>query len=501
VLERAVAALKGLRAEGDTSERTAIGLGLGLGVLGDVEDREGRPGLALSLESEAALRPFYDAPQPSAAVRRAYGMVALSLGTYQGRDGAPMIERAKGAFASLGALDLTDIAAAADYAQASAYEGAPLWIANRDAELRTIETEAADIAGRVLEQRPGHMVALRAQNGAYGWLAAAAFDDLRWREASRLQLKSAEAAAALVRLDPTNSDDRQSYAQAYQFAGVGLIGAGATREGVALLDRAIAILAAEPQPSPVNLQLRYNFTLETARAAADLGDRALEQQRVAQLDALLARIRRSSSPGTMFRANAEGVSALGEAERAFLDGRLREAAPLAAGAVEKLKAARGNSEFIDRAVRERRERASRVQAEVAYFLGDYATALAAARAAGANLSEEMRSKPEIAARLALDQSLAALSLARLGRGAEARTELAPALGFVRAALPRNHDAELPRAMAVVAFLAQAIADPAAREQGLAAAERTLADVPANVRRLASVACWDRAVREERARAH
>jgi hypothetical protein len=500
VLTDAIDTLKRLRAGGETGERIAIGLALGIGVLGDVEDREGRGGLPLATESEAMLRPYFEAPKPSVAVRRAYGLVAEDLGSYQGRDGIPMLERAKGAFAGIGALDLTDIAAAADYAQAASFEGEPLFFTNRDGELRAVMSEAAEIAGRVLEQRPGHLVALRAQSSAFAWLAGAAWDERRAVEASRLQLKSAGPAAALVRLDPTHSDDRQSYAGAIEFAGQGLTQAGRTREGAALIEQAIAIWAAEAQPSNANLSQRHRWTRNLAVLALDAGESAHADRLWSAAEELLTRIRRESSPDSMFRVNAELFARITAAERAYLEGRLDEAARLSATAAEHLGDARANNENVERIIAEARERIHRVYAQTEYFLGHDAAALEQARAAGASGTAEQRAKPDFANRLAQDGALAALALARLGRTGDARAALAPAIAYVRAAAPQNHDVETERAGYVISYLAEAVVEPSLRSRDLAEAEHVLATLGGDTGRRASVRRWAEAVRAERARA-
>jgi hypothetical protein len=77
---KAVATLARLRTEGDTSDETAIALGIGLAALADVNDRSGLSGDTEqdNAKAEAILRSHVDAPHPSVAVRRAYGEVALS---------------------------------------------------------------------------------------------------------------------------------------------------------------------------------------------------------------------------------------------------------------------------------------------------------------------------------------------------------------------------------------------------------------------------------------
>jgi hypothetical protein len=497
MLGAAVASLKSLRAAGDTSDRVAIGLSLGLGSLGDLEDRQGRDGLPLSGESEEVLRPYYDAPNASAAVRRTYGLMAESLATYQGFSGIPMFERAKQAFASLGALELRDVHAAADYAQAASYEGVPLFFGerDRDADLRKIETEAEQLAERVLEVRPGHMVALRAQVGALGWLAGIKTDELHMREAAALSLRSAEADAVLVRLDPTNSDDRQSYAQAIRWAAVYLAAAGENEAALRLYARAMDVVRAERDLSPFNLAILHGWTREVARIEFDDGDaRAGASLEAAR--ALTQRIDQKWADDALLRVNADGLAALEEAELAYLAHDLAHASPLARVAVEKLAHGQGNSSLIQRSVEDRQMRAAMLVAQIEYDLGDYAAAARDANAAGERMRNGKLVKPFEQQREARSRVLEALSLARLGQLAEARAAIAPALALERRLYARNKDHEMQRVELASALLAAGLADPAQRAGDLAESDRILKALPATMQRRLSVRRWADELRAE-----
>ena len=169
VLSEAVEILGRLRREGDQSEATAIGLGLGLSAKGRVLDSKGRDSEAITLAAQGAeiLRPLMGAPSSSVQLRRAYGATMLYLGFLQMRlaqeeAGAKSLESAREAFRSIDGLKLGDLPAAAAYAEASSWYMEAVARLGRMAEAQRIGEETAPLAAQVLERRPGHMGALRA---------------------------------------------------------------------------------------------------------------------------------------------------------------------------------------------------------------------------------------------------------------------------------------------------------------------------------------------------
>jgi len=495
VLGEAVQALKQLRAGGDDSERTAIGLSLGIGALGDVADRQGKGGLALATESEAVLRPYYDAANASAAVRRAYGLMVESYGTYKAMDLASL-ERAKEAFASLGARDLSDVQAAADYAQAASFEGETLYRSGRIDELEKVEGEAETLAGRVLDIRPGHLVALRARNASLGWLSAVASERMHAREALQLMVRSSEDAATLVRLDPTHADDRQSLGDALHFAGEYLLTLGRTRAAIAYLGQAAEVAGAEKPQSPFNLNFEHFLKLAMARERADLGEDAAAGEMLASAQAVLERIHRDRPAESMYRVNADGQAALVRAEIARLRGD-PAAKALMVEATAALARSRGNNFSVERVVEDRKVRADALLADVEYSRGEYAAAFDAARAAveraearhDASIFERRRS-----ARAAVQEAMA---LARLGRREAAARILAPAVKLQRELYARNRDDEEQRLELAATLYAEALTDPDRHGALLAEAAGIIAALPAEMRGLRSVGVWSHRIEQER----
>ncbi len=494
-LTEAVQALKQLRAAGDQSERSAIGLSLGLGALGDVADRQGKGGLALATESEAVLRPYYDAPNASAAVRRAYGLMVESLGTYQGMNGDPSIQRAKEAFASLGARDLSDVQAAADYAQSASFEGESLFQRGKFAELEKVEGEAAKLAGRVLDIRPGHLVALRARFSALGWLSAAAAEQMHTRDAFALMVRSTEDADTLVRLDPTHSDDRQGLMDALRFAAFYQRDLGRPHGTIAYLQQAVEVARAETDPSPYNTNNLLSFLLEIGRVHADLGNDAAAGEALAAATTVLEQIHRDRPADSMFRVNADAQMAGARAAIARLrDDPAAKAAAL--DAIATLSRARGANYTIERVVDERKVDADLRLSDIELTGGHYAAAMDAARAALKRAEARPERTVYARRRIARAAAAEAVALARLGRLDEAARVLAPAIKLQRDLYARNRDDQEQRFELATALYSQALVDRAQHAARLEEALRILAALPVEMRELRSVRSWSGRIERE-----
>ena len=494
-LTDAVEALKKLRAAGDDSERSAIGLSLGLGALGDVADRQGKGGLPLATESEAMLRPYYEKPHASAAVRRAYALMVTSLGTYQGEDGYASLERGKEAFASLGARELGDVQAAADYAQAATFQGEALFRDGNIAKLEQVESEAETLARRVLDIRPGHLVALRARAAALSYLGFAAAENQHMRDALARMLSSTEHSETLVRLDPTHADDRQMLADGLRFVAGFERSLGRPHAAIAYLQQAIEVAAAERPPSGYNTINRFFSLLEVARLQADLGDGAASAEALAAAQLVREQLARDQPADSIFRINPIAQAALVTAEIARIK-RDPAALTLAREAVAALAKARTSNFAVERSVSERRVEADNLVADIASARGDYATAASAARSA----RERAESRPDRSifaqrrhARAAVQEAIA---LAGAGRPQDAARVLAPALKLERELYGRNRDNEDQRLEFATTLYAEALVDKERHAALLEQAAAIVAGLPAEMRGLRTVGIWaDRIQRE------
>ena len=486
LLADAVTALEKLRAAGDLSEGTAVGLGLGYGAQGDVDDRLGKgSGLTMAVKAEELLRPYADAPQPSIAVRRTYGMLAMSLGTYQGEDGEAALERSRKVYASLGALELKDVQAAANYAAAEAFECEPLFERGRIDDLRKLANEAVALASRILDVRPGHLVALRARQSATGYLAAAARDEMQLGEAIALFAKSDVDSAALVRLDPTNVEDRFGLEASARRSAEIAREMGRPRAAITDYGRALFELRAEGGSNGLRDGLVVYEHASRAVLQADLGDSAASAESLAALERDLAGVHQRWQ-ATDLEVRVEGSFANTRAELALLQGDPAAARDWAVKSFEYFQKSASDNYVVISTVMDRRITTKLLVAEASYRLGDYATAEQAARAA----LETVRSQPLFRGpekrREARVITVQALALARLGRTDEARSLIEPVVKLERALYGRNRDSALQRLVLAKALFVQGLVDGTRRADLLREAASTIAALPAEMRGLKSI---------------
>ncbi len=209
-IDEAVKVLGAMREQGDLSETTAIGLALGLSTkarLGSSVDNDDRA-LANSARAVDVLKPLATAPNASVALRRAYGEVLNMHGflqrSMQQEAAVATLEEARAAYRSIDDLALTDLASAAGYAEASSWLVQTHSQFGRSEEAKRASQEGLAVAAKVLEQRPGHMQALRAQALSTSPLAGLLADEMHLAEALALVNTTQRAWGELARLDPGN---------------------------------------------------------------------------------------------------------------------------------------------------------------------------------------------------------------------------------------------------------------------------------------------------------
>src|SRR5438552_8882774 len=144
-LAEAVDVLSKLRKEGDRSEATAIGLGLGLMSEARVAGSQARRPEERELiqQAVAVLKPLASAPTPSVPLRRAYGTALTYLGftqlnNNQEEAAVKTLEEAREAYRSIDDLKLDDLPSAVAYAEASGWEVNALQSLGRFDQLRQV---------------------------------------------------------------------------------------------------------------------------------------------------------------------------------------------------------------------------------------------------------------------------------------------------------------------------------------------------------------------------
>ena len=99
---------------------------------------------------------------------------------------------------------MNDLTSAAAYAESTAWLVQAYGEMNRGEELKRAAQEAVAVSSQVLEKRPGHMQALRAQALATSPLANYLLDEMNAAEALKAADGTMQAWREFVRLDPGN---------------------------------------------------------------------------------------------------------------------------------------------------------------------------------------------------------------------------------------------------------------------------------------------------------
>ena len=235
-LSEAVAVLSRMRQEGDESESTAIGLGIGLMSEARVANSVGNipESQKLAVQAVDVLKPLMGSA-PSIPLRRAYGAAMLYLGYAQHADeneetAVKTLEEARETYRSIDGLKLGDLPSAAAFAEATSWQVSALQSLGRNDDARRIGEEGAQVAGQVLERRPGHMAAIRSRALISNSLADSELDTLHLRKALLLYEESGSDWEAILKIDPSNQIAWNNLANARLSAALGLLRLGHVNE-------------------------------------------------------------------------------------------------------------------------------------------------------------------------------------------------------------------------------------------------------------------------------
>jgi hypothetical protein len=490
VLTASIATLDGLRAKGDASEATAVGLALGLmgqaRLIGDTDPSES---LAAAQRAVDVLKAGAQAAAPSLPVRRAYAAALTQLGFVQQRG-----DRNEASIATLqAALDAyrgidglrADHDAAASFATTAAWLMDALSAAGRPADALRVGEEGRAVATQLLERQPTHMLALRAR----GMLSSNASTSYRELLRPSDQLASASAAAAdwkmLSRTDPTNVITLNNLGVAHLNAAEALWSLGRPRDSVAeyVADRAAQEAVADKSKLVQRILSARMFL--AAQAAAEQGQLALSDKLWADSLRYYSTWKNTLSPTTFegrLWPRAEPVFAV---EIAFARGEPARARESARGAREGLLQAEPADEPSQRRLwADMLRRLHTAMALVEIESNDFAAAerhlqwVAAARRDLAQPSMDARRTR------ANEVALAALVLARLGRAEEARPLASEALAFERELHARAGDDDQQHKLDLaIALVASAWVDPQQAKALLAEARSAFDSMPAEARKL------------------
>jgi tetratricopeptide (TPR) repeat protein len=483
----AVAVLGKLRDAGDATEPTLIGLAMGTSALARIQNQQGRFADARKTSGKAydLIRPLATAPGASVPARRAMGEIAVSHGFNAARDGdfkdaVVILEDSRTALRSIDGLQLGDLNSAALFVEATAWQMWGLVADGRAADAIKSGGEARTVADRLLEKRPGHMMALRARA-----LLLANFGDL---ENERLRFKASipfYAAAArdyesLTKVDAGNTISWNNLSGQQNGLGLMTEGTGNPREGLKHL-RAAARSASQGGLTPVRAFNASSVWWHIARVEAEQGNHEAARAALAENRRLLE-LAYSNAPEGSFRRGFlstfadknEAAIALRRGDYAFA----RDRAGEVARRFESLKPETQPQKYgrADNLVE-----TLEIASIAAYMLRDYAAAEAAARRA-VEVGKERSPQTNVFEKVfqAEVHALHAMALAKLGRLVEARRALEPA-EKTYAAFGDTREAGWIRMRQSTLWLGKALAYPGDSRRYLEEAARAIDEQPAALR--------------------
>ena len=500
-LAEATGVLEGLRKQGDASEITAIGLGVGLSAQARVADSLNKYAEAekYAQQAVAVLDPLALAPAPSVPLRRAYGYVMNYVGYSQLRamkldDAIKSLEQARATFRSIDSLGMTDLAAATSYAESSGWEMEALRSNKQSEEAKRIGEEGARIAGRVLEMRPAYMGALRARALISSNLSQIEADDRHLAKSIAVGANAIADWDAFLKLDPGNGIAWNNYSSNILGDAYSLYRLGRLDEARDRLHQSVAVEKKIRMSAffAVN-QIFPSWFL--AQLEADRGNRAQAEAAVAHVKSLAKIVGEGdASPDAratlrMLEGGARIVIPMADYDFAAARRILVEVIPDASIVPPK----GGQMLYIWNSNHANRYRDL---ALADYYLKDYP---AAEKAILQSILYQQRVPERNLDRrrdMANSQVLLAATLARMDRHAEAKKAVAPALEMHRELQTRTGEDLSLRIELAQALAAAGLADGAQGSASFADAAAIIDGLPPSMRNLRSTQLLRKEIAEE-----
>jgi tetratricopeptide (TPR) repeat protein len=489
------------RAAGDGSEATTIALALAYSINAALLDNENDPGGPVAgKRASELLRPIAEAPDASAAARRAYVQVLSRIGYEQQAanqlQDAVLTEQKSLRFATaLGARDLTDLDMGAYYAESAAWMVSALANLGRNDEARKSGDDALAVADKVLEQRPGFRLALHAEGIIQGVLAGVAQNEMNLAEALRLNEHHMQTSLDLLKLDPNNTTSINNLAVAHQVEGDFLWSLGKVREAMPYYLKSLdEYSGASAGGAGFVVVHSYDISI-TAFRQAQIGDSAGSAETVAKGAPFLTKLRASQPKGSMAVVIVEAMEKIPAAGGAFERDDLATARRVATDVVSELQSAKPDGAL------QASERdisvyvASHIAGRSEFGLGNFTaaeqaerTALAARKEWGNLATPDQRDLGEVSTWLAL-------SLARQGRITEAAQTIEPVVKFQRELAARNRDDKWQPLELAGALYVQSLTDKNRRAALLREAAGLVDGLPPTLRALHDVRLWRDLIRQ------
>jgi conflict system STAND superfamily ATPase len=486
VLGTAIPALDALRAKGDASEPTAIGLSLGLVAQSRAVDSGGqdRGTLPPAERAVAVLEPAAQASGASVALRRAYAAALTQLGyvqTRQNLDEAALVslQTALAAYRSIDNLQ-GDGDAAANFGIATAWLMEPYIKMDRLADAARAGAEGLRATSQLLERQPTNMLALRSRGLISSGLATVAENELQPGRRLAALDDDARDWALLSRIDPSNMISKGNLLVSRINAAGALWDLGRPRASLTkhLENRESEVLAAT---SPlVAGSLSYSLYW-AAIFAAELGQTMAAEKYLSDslrhFETAMRGVPRASFDYDYWRA----FVSVAPVEVANVQGDPARARAAAKGIRERLSQLQPTNDYDRQRVAELLRRLHLALGRAELQAGDYA----AAQEHFSQVAEARKLLPTKALvqrrDAADDAALLAITLAHGGRIDEARALAEPALNFQRELHARKTDDQWHKWNLALALLAAARSTPAKSGALLAEAQAALDSLPAEAR--------------------
>jgi len=462
-IDEAVTVLARLRAAGDRSEMTAIGLALGVSTQARLKSSVDSDADALAVSTRAVeiLAGPASAIDASVPLRRAYGEVLMMQGFLEMRsdrvaESIATLDRARAFQRGIAGDAMDDMAAAAAYAESTAWQVQANLQAARTEESQVAAAEVARITERILAQRPGHMQALRAQALATSPLAQALRDEMRLAEALAMADATIRSWREFVRMDRTNAISWSNLSVGHMVRASILDSMGRLGDSAATHRAAMTF---EREAPAGNAMLAGGLSMHGGRLAVAEAERGRDREADAAL-AENARLRKLSTDplSAGFRKAAFALFDDFWAMRLALS-RGEHARVLALG-----KSLTASLEALDaRSGPDQRDRAEWLGAMYQWMVeAAFASReVAAGERAAVRLLELHKDFPVQAVDNRIERAdqraWAALALARAGRGAEAQALAGEALAFRAERAPRAREDYAQRVGHALALYATVVA--------------------------------------------
>ena len=433
-LDAARSVFEKLHAAGDHGEPVVYGLALtlqieGAGIAGTIGGRYDPRKLKRVAE---LLKPYVYGPGGSRRIRQLYGDDLNYLSHAQPLEqGVATCDEARKVLDGLGATKLTDLDAAASYADTADSEARFLLTLGRVDEARQLEQQVYDLADKLLARRPADLHSLADRSYASELLSAIALrqhDDAAAEDYATRTMRSGEDE---IRFNPSDLGAWARWSIGYQALGIAQFEHGDIAKSIATL-RAMTALEQDPRrPSsiaPVVWFQWYPLIDEQARSGDATGAEQSVKGFVRDSAEFVAQLAPDDAKRPLFSPREDGMAArlqlaAGEAQAAYAS---------ATKALARIEAVKIPDDLVDAVLMKRNvlDGTLDVATDAAIRLGHYAQAEALARQRLA-LPPDRNSYVDLRSHAARIRATLAHALAAQGRLEEARKTLQPALDWYR----------------------------------------------------------------------